>query len=678
MLRSSLFVILASIVLCCAPFDTFGQRSEQRLWKDTTGKFQIHAALIEQTASAVRLRTADGREVSVPIQRLSQADQDYLKSLNAPADNPFSGGAPASGAAPAKSSPATGLSGGLRAVPESKSVVAEMELPGTGTTLDLSSAPAGGPFVPDPCPDFPALAAAVVPLSAVDAYDNVSSPVPANLAQGRFLVSIGRNVSGRPQETRGRIYSVSLAGKKPDLVWDHPRAVRVWDYDAASGRTLIVDNLDQFERGGELVMVEGLEKGNPAALYRRTLPGAGKPGFDSQVKWARLLSGSHVAAIVDNALYVWDLPAAKLLYRVEQVNAIEPPVFSGNQIMMAIPQNGRVVIVETASGRVCKSIATGNTLEPGVAFNRTGRLLAICFSNQYLVWDCVADKVVRQATTTEHLGSHPVHWIAPKMLLTALSDAVHLDLGMCVWKYTIMDCTERILVGNMLLTVTTSEEAALACVEIPHASAQESIDRLMRAGDAAMLVRPGSAVAVAIETTEQVERPAIQASISQAAERAGWKVNDRAPITLVAKIGRGKTRQLQYHSMGGGSQTTNTATLTPFTVELEIRSGNDVLWTRSSFNQVPMLLLVQGGETVQDAVKRFEKPDPEFFASLALPPRIPKPEIKAHVGMSALKDAHWQDLNINAPRRPRTPAIRPRPGRSVRLWKRELVHVMIS
>jgi hypothetical protein len=666
MQRSSLFVIVVSVVFFCTPFAALGQGNEQRLWKDATGKFQIRATLIEQTATAVRLHTADGREVSVPIQRLSQADQDYLKLLSAPADNPFSGGKPAPGPSPAKSSPSAGRSGGLRTAPESKSGGEEMALPGTGTTVDLSSSSASDPFVPDPRPDTPALPAAIVPVSTVDAYDKVSVPVPANLAEGRFLVSIGRNKSGRPQETRGRIFSVGLASKKADLVWDHPRAVRVWDHDAASGRTLIVNNLDQFQRGGELVMLQGVEGGNAAPLYRRTLPGAGQPGFAPQVEWARLLSGSHVAAIVNDVLYVWDLPAAKLLYRVEKVSPREPPILSGNQVFMAIPQGGRVVIVDTASGKVCRSIATGSTLAPGVAFNPSGRVVAICFSNQYLVWDCVADKPLSQATTTDHLGSHPIHWIAPKMFRTALGDAVHLDLGMSVWKYTTQLSTEPVLVGNMLLTATTSGECALACVEIPHASVKKSIDRLMHAGDAAMLVRPGSAVAVAVETTEQVDRAAIQASLSEAAEKAGWKVSDRAPITLVAKIGRGTTQQLQFQSMGPGPRTKSTASLTPFTAELQIRSGSEVLWTRSTMNHIPMLLHLQEGETVQDAVKRFEKPDPGFFSRLDLPPRIPKPEIMSQVGMSVLKGGQWQDLDPSILNRQRSPAGVPRPGRGPR------------
>jgi hypothetical protein len=155
-----------------------------------------------------------------------------------------------------------------------------------------------------------------------------------------------------------------------------------------------------------------------------------------------------------------------------------------------------------------------------------------------------------------------------------------------------------------------------------------------------MLVRPGSEVAVSIETTvDGVDRNQIQKSLGEAISRAGWKVNSRAPITLVAKIGRGEPQQLHYRSMGqplgsGGS----TATLNPFTAELEIRRGGDVLWQRASSNHVPSLLRLEEGETVQDAVKRYEKPNPEFFGMLNLPPRIPKPEIAQQVGMSTLEN----------------------------------------
>ena len=200
-----------------------------------------------------------------------------------------------------------------------------------------------------------------------------------------------------------------------------------------------------------------------------------------------------------------------------------------------------------------------------------------------------------------------------------------------------------------MVTATTSRNCSVVSAEIPHSSAEKSIEQLMRAGDAAMLVRPGSSVAIAVEAAGTVDQAEIKASLAEAAEKAGWQVSDRAPVTLVAKIGRGKTQELRFRSMRG-ARTTSTANLTPFTAELEIRRGADVLWTRSTVNRIPSMLHLEEGETVQDAVKRYEKPDAAFFSRLNLPPRIPKPEISKHVGMSVLKDGKWQDLNLSRTR----------------------------
>jgi hypothetical protein len=647
--------ILLAITCLCVGARAVGQGNQPRLWKDASGKFEIRATLLEQTATNVKLRTDDGREITVPLTRLSPADHEHLKSLNTPTDNPFAGGTPVASRQPATSSAAGGSAtkgGTLRALPDSQSIGDELALSATGNKLDLSATPTSS-FTPDPSPATTPIPNGVVAISPVDAYDVVSPPVPIN-GEGSFFVSIGRNMAGKPESVRGRIFAVELKGKASKQVWDNPSCVRVWGHDNATGRTLLVDKLDIFQRGGEFVMVEGLASGAPKQIYRRTLPGAGKPGFAPQVEWATLLSGSHVAAIVDHSLYIWDLAAAKLLYYVEAVNATEPPAFSGNQLYMAIPQNGKIVVVETATGKIVTTLSTGTTLYPGLAFHPDGKLLAVCFSNQYQVWDCTTQSMVNEATTTDHLGSYPVHWIGPKMFRAALGDAVHLDLGMSVWKYNLQLASPPILVGNKLVVSTNVQNCALASAEIPHPSAEKSVRQLLSAGDKAMLVQPGSSVAIAVETSVGgVNQAEIREALATAAKAAGWKVGNSGEVTLVAKIGRGKTQELHYRSMGVGSgpagRTESTANLTPFTAELEIRRGANVLWTRSSVNHVPFMLHLKEGETVQQAVTRFEKPDPEFFSHLTLPPRIPKPEISQQIGRSILKDADWQDLNVSAP-----------------------------
>ena len=62
--------------------------AEFRLWKDNTGKHSIRAELVRTSEQAVILKTDQGKEVTVPLNRLSQADRAYLQELPATPANP--------------------------------------------------------------------------------------------------------------------------------------------------------------------------------------------------------------------------------------------------------------------------------------------------------------------------------------------------------------------------------------------------------------------------------------------------------------------------------------------------------------------------------------------------------------------------------------------------------------
>ena len=53
--------------------------AEERTWTDKTGKFKVSAELVEVQDGKALLRRADGKEISVPLERLSDADQQFVK-----------------------------------------------------------------------------------------------------------------------------------------------------------------------------------------------------------------------------------------------------------------------------------------------------------------------------------------------------------------------------------------------------------------------------------------------------------------------------------------------------------------------------------------------------------------------------------------------------------------------
>jgi hypothetical protein len=70
---------LTCSLACAAGDEDPGRKTGARTWVDSTGKHQVQAHLLSQTDNSVRLRRCDGKEVDVPIARLSRRDQRYLQ-----------------------------------------------------------------------------------------------------------------------------------------------------------------------------------------------------------------------------------------------------------------------------------------------------------------------------------------------------------------------------------------------------------------------------------------------------------------------------------------------------------------------------------------------------------------------------------------------------------------------
>jgi hypothetical protein len=64
-----------------SPINTNGIRGETiRVWKDNTGQFEVEAEYLNIDDEGVCLRKTDGKEIKVPLSRLSQEDQAWLEA----------------------------------------------------------------------------------------------------------------------------------------------------------------------------------------------------------------------------------------------------------------------------------------------------------------------------------------------------------------------------------------------------------------------------------------------------------------------------------------------------------------------------------------------------------------------------------------------------------------------
>ncbi len=67
-------------VLCLA-LSTTGLRGEVRTWTDSTGKFTTKAEYVSYAEGKVALRLTNGKEIQLPLTRLSREDQRYVREL---------------------------------------------------------------------------------------------------------------------------------------------------------------------------------------------------------------------------------------------------------------------------------------------------------------------------------------------------------------------------------------------------------------------------------------------------------------------------------------------------------------------------------------------------------------------------------------------------------------------
>ena len=81
MKRRQALVLLLGLLVMAAPVSA-------RKWTSSDGQFSVEAELVEAKGGNVRLKRQDGKVITVPVSKLSKADQDYLSSIATAAKTP--------------------------------------------------------------------------------------------------------------------------------------------------------------------------------------------------------------------------------------------------------------------------------------------------------------------------------------------------------------------------------------------------------------------------------------------------------------------------------------------------------------------------------------------------------------------------------------------------------------
>jgi len=614
--------VLFSVLLHAAPVNA----QETRTWTDQSGKFSIQATMVRQQDDKVVLRKSDGNEVSVPISMLSSGDQDFLKTMTTV--NPFAGGTPGTG------SSADGLltnAGGAK------------ELRPGGKQIYLKIDVALPAIEADPSPTETDFQSFVGLIEKLDFWAKASPPIVVDPASGKYAVSTTLMKDQRDQKKFGRLHLCSMDDTESKVVIDIDKSFKIFDHNVKSDRTLaVVDISESWDRGGDLVILEGLKTGSPKTIARYRVPGWNKPGNQPKINDAKWLDEKRGYASIDDTVYFWDLSAARPLAIIDSARGADKFRLSPGRKYLAIPKSRGCAILSTTDFKLLGTIPFEESiLSPQVAFSHDGTRVALTAGSDYMVWDLTKAEIVSAKTLDTSVGNL-VGWVDDRCFLTSTAGLIDIELGIPLWQYSLPSGDMSTTVPGGVVVTDKSDVAMAMGLPMPHDPVEQIRQLIETGGDSVYLIKPGTQVSIKVETIAAVNAKEIENALAKAVERAGWINTIGSPIVLTAKIGRGETKELEFRSFGMGFGTEK-ASIRPYTASLQVAQGKTPLWTRSTQNMVPHFLNMKKGETVQEAVRRYEKPNPEFFEELKLPPRVLSPEFKKNIGRSRVHQGRWRD-----------------------------------
>ncbi|WP_145173803.1 SHD1 domain-containing protein [Rubripirellula lacrimiformis] len=503
-------ILAVSVAIGCSAPPVFAQNSD-RIWVDTGGTFSVTASMVQCSDDSVVLLRADGGRVTIPLGMLSDEDQQYVAERKA----------------------SIASTNGLRRQPPKPPVISPLpvfRIPSTApTTASGATIRFDGPLVstvrptlPGPLPSDRAPVTLAIPntrvgLPKIDFNMDVSPPIPVcklNESGTRTTVlaaSISGNIRLPGEQTRQQLLEFDAASGDAKVAMLHYETIRLLDHHIPSGQSLVLVNYDSLGSGGDLAVVDGWDSGQMGFRHRRPietgmqagnlsmetglaqsglattgrataglatagLANTGLAGMGRKLRDAQWIDREHVLLVFDRTMGLWNIVSGESVYQIDRVDSRATPAVSGGKRYIALPYEGGVELLSSATGESLGRIKVERQV-PGVEFSPLGNQLAIATTRRVRIWDLPAAALAGDIHSRNSLGKGKPLWIDHDWLLTDSGALVSIFRGVPVWRYD-MAGAQCISVGHSLAIFRKSPVTELSVVSLPHPSAQAIIGQI--------------------------------------------------------------------------------------------------------------------------------------------------------------------------------------------------------
>ncbi|XZE44274.1 SHD1 domain-containing protein [Pirellulaceae bacterium SH467] len=632
---SSLSTALLSVALL-APM-SIAQSNSMREWSDSTGTYKIQASLIEVKDGIAFLKTNDGKTLKIPLTRLSEADQAFLKV----GSNPFEEVAGAAGPSMSGSGSSANANGSTSQGGANGSGGAlagwasDLKIDWNDVDdLDLNNDGSWNLTLPPPS-DFGATAKRAM-LKEKENFHEDLRRLDVNPTAMRAVA--GFTVSFSVPKPLSRLSLIDFATGK---------AIHTAAVEADMGPLCLLNDGSTVLMQGSSDDRKGFETPDQLQLWKVT----GKQVTRSSL-WVPFPDESESFGRKSNAKLSDAIPLAnnKLLlvgsnghvacidvltrkpYWHARLTSNFAVAASLDRSLVALVKGHTVLIVDPDSGQVkCQQTMTD---QPHLAWTRacwnpSGNKLIITFTNSLRVLDLTTGEWAQKLTLTgTPIATNSLSCPHDDYALLDGRLLLHIPSQIKVCEYR--DAKRIEVLGGMSFIAMQSKESGLVVpAKIPHPAAEKILAQAEN-DPSVFLIHPGVEVSIDASGAGQYAQQAA-ASLKKAAEASGYKVVDGAPISLVATISGPKQEAVSY--IASGSFVANV-----FQSGIRIKwQGKDV-WSTGGSN-IPGILETKRGESIQQKLDELGRtPNLHVFEAARFPKLLQRPsaDAKSPVGGDAL------------------------------------------
>ncbi|MFO0940275.1 MAG: SHD1 domain-containing protein [Pirellulales bacterium] len=592
---------------------------EFRKWKDTSGKFEIEAKFLSVRDGKVNLERRDGKQVSVPVDKLSPVDQGYIEGRmiagdsSGGADNPFkevgpgdsSMNKPSSSGSDNKSS----SSGSGNEPAEPTGALREWKVVWddcNDTTIQVGQ---WSPKIPEQPNDFKLKPISLPPKA--DFFEGLAETTFNRIAKRAVLTfHVGR--PGQPVKTRMVMVDLEqgkvLANAVGDGKWT---AMTVSD----DGQKVVVRNEDEKLRG-QLGTVKLTAKSIiPIDIWKpyETLTDekARTVRFASFLNTGKLLTLNHTGNVV-----IWDFESRSPLRRFHYHGEATPALtidrkylgFAGGDLL-------GMINLEDENEMPSVKAAPGMNFWIDSCFSPSCKRYAASNLNKLTVWDVATGETLFDGAIPGIGTGGKLTFPDEDFVMVNGDKLIEVNSGIKVWQY---QGYSQWAEGKMIMVANEDKGGKMMEVKIPHTKALDTL-KLAKSQSDLFIVKKGASVDIDLSGVPQQYQVNVEQSLKKNLETKGLRYRQGSPVILKPTI-TGPSREAVSYAFFGSMA------VNKYTSGLGIFYNGINVWNGGIGSNVPGMISAKSREDAQKQLEEAgQSPYLGFFNTVALPDFLQKP-----------------------------------------------------